>query len=257
MKALPRLGRPDPDKILELVDARRGALEQAIGHPIGDLLSCGGFGCAFVSDGPWAIKLTRDILEGHMWQRWLELQQTSVGVVAGTTVAHSVMQLHGTPADPLYAIVRERVDFRRAPRFAWKEPWGQQGSWWLGPKEYMDLYEIVTDYSGLAEDFAETSKRLRQAAWKDPGMLDELTEHRDELFSYLLVNARAIGKLAPGLGAALVVLTEHGIPPADVYPRNIGMRSDPALGPPGLVLFDPGNTPGGTKPVRSYRLDEA
>lgn len=242
--------------MLELVEQHGDALEKALGQPLGKLLGCGGFGCVFASEPPWVVKLTCDPFEGQMWQRWLELQQKSRDLIRGTPLVVRVLRVHGAGCDPAFAVIREGLEFKPAVReeFAGMRvgEWEAGTLWWLDRSKYLDLYEAVTDYSSMAEDF----HNYERALLRDPR--DELVrEERDQALGWLFSITATMGDIASetrGLAHALDYLADAGIPPIDVYPRNLGYRSDDTFGPKGLVLFDPSNTRGGRAPPEAHHV---
>jgi len=252
----------------------REAIESAIGMPMGEMLGCGAWGCAFLGAGPWVIKLTRDPTEGPIWESLREWQHnTPTWKNAGLVRIREVLQLRpgvtvGGEEWPLYVAVREGV-VPLFPSFG-ALSLTEEAAKVLGLRAGARLkgHGASSGRAGSTRRFVyETLRHLdlyRQAARHYyRAVFEEGTEAPDfdaaeperhemaEIFSHMAERGGWVGE---HLAMTLLELLESNVVFVDLHARNVGLRVHERIEgerlPPGLVVFDPGHTPTPERPIR-------
>lgn len=106
---------PNRKKWVEALLGKRSRIEGALGASLGDMLGCGHWGCVFVSEGPWVVKLSIDPTEGPIWSKIAGLVEDEHYGGDGLVKLKSITRLTpdlvvGGRKRKVWAIVREGVE---------------------------------------------------------------------------------------------------------------------------------------------------
>ena len=264
--------------VQELAGPLREELASTLGVPIGAMLGCGAFGCAFESEPPWVVKLTQDATEARMWEYIINLLRKEDRGQGGFTRVKEVVRLRrkqrkSEPGRPVYAVIREAIE----PVFGPREPYYLTEASYArlgidpaheGPIQAGFIKRHRLDRSALIYQLTERGvepHRAEQYAEHTDNFWDTIQalgmyrhrelEHRAGMISKerLVEAATRIaygmrGWIGLGLGDSLELLADHGIVLRDVHLLNVGWRTHvevPGFADEtrGLVIFDPGITP--------------
>jgi hypothetical protein len=261
---------------VEQLLTKRDKIEKAIGMPLGTMLGCGHWGCAFESTAPWVVKLSIDPTEGPIWSKIAGLLRDEQWGLQGFPEIKSIHRITPDLVTPggrkkkVWAIVRENVEpvFKN---YTAMEFWGKKGrmsvlatspftnarlglSAPLQPGALQDEYERLrrtgrdfdfgramgglNEYRRLSREWHElhSPRYSRHASRKS---LEDL-EYRINRVVETMFNGPAC---AP-LGESLNMLASHGVYLRDVHMLNIGWHvARDADDWDRVVIFDPGHTP--------------
>ena len=282
-------GPTDKQWLNDLLEHREAA-ERAIGAPLGKILGCGHFGCAFASTEPWAVKLTVDPNEAPMWAfigETLALDPTGQAAAGFTRVKDIVHLLpgagRGQRKKPLYAIVREQIHpvFENNPpnhltdytvRRLELDPQDKSITAALILNDTPDLERLLgelIEVRGIGVAEAERIVGQLRDFWnalRATHIYDDAVErhHLRKLSRKKMLSevGRALGmvegEVGAGLRDGLGLMLDHGVLFEDLHIQNIGWRTHALIEgygtlPQGLVIFDPGRTPTPYKPKIGQR----
>jgi hypothetical protein len=270
----------------------RAAVEHAIREPIGQMLGCGYFGCAFDSRDPWVVKLTIDPQEGPMWAVIMDILREEGGRgQSGFTRVKEVVRLRpgvgtGKRKKALYAVVREEVQpiFESKPpnsltdysvRRLELDPDDKQINPTIIAKQAPDLDRFsadLVDTRGIPAASAERIAAQLRDFWNAMRAMfvydTAVAKNRKRRLSKKDMAAQirqalalCKGEVGRGLGDGLAVLLDHGVVLHDLHVLNVGWRIFADIeGWPrldrGIAVFDPGFTPTPYKPKIGERIVE-
>lgn len=271
---------------------KHDALERAVGVPIGEMLGCGAFGCAFTSEKPWVVKLTTDATEARMWEYIVNLiaKEGFFDGQAGFSRVRAVYRLRPgvgkTGKRTVYAVIREEV----APMFESENPWRVTRATLLKlgldpdsadrtltydailrtEPDLADLLHALVNERGMGRPRADEVVENVADFWMTVQALARYRnaelEHRAQRLSEvgMLERARSLvllmrGWVGGGLGESLGMLLRYNQVLRDAHALNIGWRVHEEIAgmgreEGGLVMFDPGFTPTPYRPKIEERL---
>lgn len=256
------LANPRVKKWVQTLLEHEAALAHAAGGSLGHVLGCGHWGCVIDMPGtPWALKVTVDPTEAHVWAKILSLVEDEQYGGDGFPRVKHIFQLEpGIPygrqgrRHKAYGIVREKV----APVFNGTAFMSTYTLRRLGLPEDLQVFQgnierllsmdLPASTYAKVQEFVftvEALRRYRSISFRVP------RGRRPDSRTYQLLERTVYnmnGSIGGPVGESLLMLLSNEVMLLDVHLGNIGWRVQPEIQGYGyanecIVIFDPGHTP--------------